>query len=206
MQGRYSVCTKSRPLIQEKLADQREGLLPTKIIRPSTFPWFIPIVVIVKKNGVGIRLCIIYRSDKDLSQVMVYSVPLKQNFIELNYSLRYFSLDMTSGFLRCRHDRIKRDEFRLLSPLWDYMYGCGCYLGSRMRLRYSRDCSIFPLCVLTISSSSQSRWIRRSVHDGRTRCKVWPIIIGSTVVHRQHSNFGVVGYVIHEGRAIVSRV
>ena len=46
------------PKFREKLADLIKGLLATKIIRPSTSPWASPIVVIIKKNGEDIRLCI----------------------------------------------------------------------------------------------------------------------------------------------------
>uniref|UniRef100_A0AAV1T816 Reverse transcriptase n=1 Tax=Peronospora matthiolae TaxID=2874970 RepID=A0AAV1T816_9STRA len=49
------------PKFREKLADLIKGLLSDKIIRPSTSPWASPIVVIIKKNGEDIRLCIDYR-------------------------------------------------------------------------------------------------------------------------------------------------
>ncbi|CAI5701136.1 unnamed protein product [Peronospora effusa] len=52
---------KVAPQFREKLADLIKGLLSAKIIQPSTSPWFSPIVIIVKKNGVDIRLCIDYR-------------------------------------------------------------------------------------------------------------------------------------------------
>ena len=46
------------PKFREKLAGLIKGLLSAKIIRPSTSPWASPIVVIIKKNGEDIRLCI----------------------------------------------------------------------------------------------------------------------------------------------------
>ena len=49
------------PKFREKLADLIKGLLSAKIIRPSISPWASPIVVIIKKHGEYIRLCITYR-------------------------------------------------------------------------------------------------------------------------------------------------
>ncbi|OWY90790.1 LOW QUALITY PROTEIN: reverse transcriptase [Phytophthora megakarya] len=46
-------------VFREKLADL--GLLSAKMINYSRSPWASPIVVIIKKNGVDIRLCIDYR-------------------------------------------------------------------------------------------------------------------------------------------------
>ncbi|EGZ13333.1 hypothetical protein PHYSODRAFT_512250 [Phytophthora sojae] len=53
-------CRKAAPQYREKLKQLIKGLLSTKMIKISTSPWASPIVVIVKKNGVDIRLCIDY--------------------------------------------------------------------------------------------------------------------------------------------------
>ena len=58
------------PKFREKLADLIKGLLSAKIIRPSTSPWASPIVVIIKKTGVDIRLCIDYRRVNQLTRLM----------------------------------------------------------------------------------------------------------------------------------------
>ncbi|CAI5722655.1 unnamed protein product [Peronospora destructor] len=52
---------KVAPQLREKLSDLIKGLLSSKIIQHSTSPWASPIVIIVKKNGVDIRLGIDYR-------------------------------------------------------------------------------------------------------------------------------------------------
>ncbi|OWZ07783.1 LOW QUALITY PROTEIN: reverse transcriptase [Phytophthora megakarya] len=54
-------CSKLRIQFREKLADLIKGLLSTKMINYSRSPWASPIVVIIKKNGVDIMLCINYR-------------------------------------------------------------------------------------------------------------------------------------------------
>ncbi|CAI5706525.1 unnamed protein product [Peronospora effusa] len=90
---------KVAPQFREKLADLIKGLLSSKIIQHSTSPWASPIVIIVKKNGVDIRLCIDYRMVNDLTRLMVYPMPLVNELLEdLDKALWYCSLDMASGF------------------------------------------------------------------------------------------------------------
>ena len=48
------------PKYREKLSDLIKGLLAAKIVQPYTSPWASPIVVIIRKNGVDIHLCIDY--------------------------------------------------------------------------------------------------------------------------------------------------
>ena len=87
------------PKFREKLADLIKGLLSAKIIRPSTSPWASPIVVIIKKNGVDIRLCIDYRQVNRLTRLMVYPMPLISELLQdMDKALWYCSLDMASGF------------------------------------------------------------------------------------------------------------
>ena len=87
------------PKYREKLSDLIKGLLAAKIVQPSTSPWASPIVVIIKKNGVDIRLCIDYRRVNQLTRLMVYPMPLISDLLEdLDKALWYCSLDMASGF------------------------------------------------------------------------------------------------------------
>uniref|UniRef100_A0AAV1U7Y1 Reverse transcriptase domain-containing protein n=1 Tax=Peronospora matthiolae TaxID=2874970 RepID=A0AAV1U7Y1_9STRA len=87
------------PKYREKLSDLIKGLLAAKIVQPSTSPWASPIVVIIKKNGVDIRLCIDYRRVNQLTRLMVYPMPLISELLEdLDKALWYCSLDMASGF------------------------------------------------------------------------------------------------------------
>ncbi|KAE9041066.1 hypothetical protein PR001_g4538 [Phytophthora rubi] len=65
----------------------------------STSPWVSPIVVIIKKNGIDIRLCIDYRLVNSLMRLMIYPMPLINDLVEdLDKVLWYCSLDMASGF------------------------------------------------------------------------------------------------------------
>jgi len=84
---------------KEKVADLIKGLLNAHMIQMSTSPWASPIVVIVKKNGVDIRLCIDYRVVNGLTRLMVYPMPLVNDLLEdLDKYLWFCSLDMASGF------------------------------------------------------------------------------------------------------------
>ncbi|KAE8989148.1 hypothetical protein PF011_g18890 [Phytophthora fragariae] len=91
---------KIAPRFREKVSDLFKGLLSAKIIRHSTSPWASPIVVIIKKNGVDIRLCIDYRLVNGLTKLMIYPMPLINDLLEdlLDMVLWYCSLDMASGF------------------------------------------------------------------------------------------------------------
>ncbi|OWZ12286.1 reverse transcriptase [Phytophthora megakarya] len=88
-----------RPEVSEKLADLIKGLLSAKMINYSRSPWASPIVVIIKKNGVDITLCIDYRLVNSLTQLMFYPMPLINDLLEdLESTLWFCSLDMASGF------------------------------------------------------------------------------------------------------------
>ncbi|KAE9157379.1 hypothetical protein PF005_g32854 [Phytophthora fragariae] len=90
---------KVAPQFREKLSQLLKGLLSAKIIQISTSPWASPIVVIIKKNGVDIRLCIDYRLINSLTRLMVYPMPLINDLLDdLDKVLWYCSLDMASGF------------------------------------------------------------------------------------------------------------
>ena len=71
-------------------------LLATKIICPSTLPWASPIVVVVEKNGVDIRLCIDHLTVNELTRLVVYPMSIINDFLQdLENALYYCSLDMT---------------------------------------------------------------------------------------------------------------
>uniref|UniRef100_A0AAV1V7B0 Reverse transcriptase n=1 Tax=Peronospora matthiolae TaxID=2874970 RepID=A0AAV1V7B0_9STRA len=90
---------RSHPNIGRSCQISSKGLLADKIVQPSTSTWASPIVVIIKKNGVDIRLCIDYRRVNQLTRLMVYPMPLISDLLEdLDKALWYCSLDMASGF------------------------------------------------------------------------------------------------------------
>ncbi|KAJ0390606.1 hypothetical protein ATCC90586_012010 [Pythium insidiosum] len=92
-------CRRVPPQHSEKLYELIKGLLDAGFIVPSTSPWASPIVIVVKKNGVDIRLCIDYRVVNELTRLMVYPMSIVQDLLEDLAAYRWFcSLDMASGF------------------------------------------------------------------------------------------------------------
>jgi len=87
------------PAILEKLFQLLKGLLGSGIIEVSESPWVSPIVVVLKKNGVDIRLCIDYRAVNAMTKLMIYPMPLINDLLEnMNSILWFCSLGMASGF------------------------------------------------------------------------------------------------------------
>ncbi|KAE9014155.1 hypothetical protein PR001_g15213 [Phytophthora rubi] len=82
---------KVAPQFREKLSDLIKGLLGARIIKMSTSPWASPIVVIIKKNGVDIRLCIDYRLVNSLTRLMIYPMPLINDLLEDLDKLLWYS-------------------------------------------------------------------------------------------------------------------
>ncbi|POM76615.1 Hypothetical protein PHPALM_6130 [Phytophthora palmivora] len=83
---------------REKLSDLIKGLISAKMIRYSRSPWASPIMVIVKKSGVDIRLCFDYRLVNSFTQLVIYPMPLINDLLEdLDKVLWYCSLDRASG-------------------------------------------------------------------------------------------------------------
>ncbi|KAJ8575379.1 hypothetical protein ON010_g3835 [Phytophthora cinnamomi] len=90
---------KVAPQFREKLFQLIKGLFSAKIIKHSTSPWASPIVVIIKKNGIDIKLCIDYRLVNSLTRLMIYPMALINDLLDdLDKVLWYCSLDMANGF------------------------------------------------------------------------------------------------------------
>ncbi|POM61379.1 hypothetical protein PHPALM_29615, partial [Phytophthora palmivora] len=52
-----------------------KGLLRAKLVSFSKSPWASPIVIVLKKNGVDIRLCIDYKKANAITMIMEYTMP-----------------------------------------------------------------------------------------------------------------------------------
>ncbi|KAE8965758.1 hypothetical protein PR001_g28626, partial [Phytophthora rubi] len=96
------VAQRSRPIRPEhlqKVYDLLKKLLETKLVEYSDSQWASPIVIVMKKNGVDIRLCIDYRLVNQLIKLMHYPLPLIDDLlIGFESAMWFLSLDMTSGF------------------------------------------------------------------------------------------------------------
>ncbi|GMF17649.1 unnamed protein product [Phytophthora fragariaefolia] len=83
----------------KKLYELFKGLLMAGLIAFSNSPWALPIVIVLKKNGVDIRLCIDYKMLDAITVLMEYAMPLVDDLLtELESYLWFCSLDAASGF------------------------------------------------------------------------------------------------------------
>ncbi|OWY91487.1 hypothetical protein PHMEG_00039921, partial [Phytophthora megakarya] len=78
----------------QKLYELLKGLLKAGLIAFSDSPWASPIVIVLKKNGQDIRLCIDYKMVSALTAIMEYTMPLADDLLtELENYLWFGSLD-----------------------------------------------------------------------------------------------------------------
>ncbi|GMF36175.1 unnamed protein product [Phytophthora fragariaefolia] len=107
------VVQRARPIKPQhlrKVYELLEKLVQTKLIEYSDLDWASPIVIVMKKNGVDIQLCIAYRLVNQLIKLMHYPLPLIDDLlIGFESTMWFMSLDMASGFwavpmtLRAKH-------------------------------------------------------------------------------------------------------
>ncbi|GMF41172.1 unnamed protein product [Phytophthora fragariaefolia] len=83
----------------KKLYELLKDLHKAGLIAFSNSPWASPIVIVLKKNGVDIRLCIDYKMVNAIAVLMEYAKPLVDDLLtELESYLWFSSLDAASGF------------------------------------------------------------------------------------------------------------
>ncbi|OWY90296.1 LOW QUALITY PROTEIN: reverse transcriptase, partial [Phytophthora megakarya] len=74
-------------------------LLENNLIEHSESQWASPIGIVLKKNGVDIRMCIDYRLVNNFIQLSSYPLPLIDDLlVGFEKALWFMSLDMASGF------------------------------------------------------------------------------------------------------------
>ncbi|KAH9120364.1 hypothetical protein AeMF1_007450, partial [Aphanomyces euteiches] len=88
-----------RPELLKKLFDLLRGLLDFGLITFSKSPWASPIVLVLKKGGKDIRLCIDYRGINELQELMRSPMPTLDGMLANFHAMQWFlSLDNASGF------------------------------------------------------------------------------------------------------------
>ncbi|POM64950.1 LOW QUALITY PROTEIN: Reverse transcriptase, partial [Phytophthora palmivora] len=83
------------PQVAIKVYELLKKLLETKLIEHSESPWASPIVIVLKKNGVDIRMCIDYRVVNSFIRLSNYPLPLIDDLlIGFEGAMWFMSLDM----------------------------------------------------------------------------------------------------------------
>ncbi|KAE9001585.1 hypothetical protein PR001_g17641 [Phytophthora rubi] len=91
------------PHIMIKVYELLKKLLETKLVEHSESPWATPIVIVLKKNGIDIRLCIDYRIVNGFIRLSNYPLPLIDDLlVGFESAMWFMSLDMASGFWAIR--------------------------------------------------------------------------------------------------------
>jgi len=91
------------PHIALKVYELLKKLLETGLIELSDSPWASPIVIVLKKNGVDIRMCIDYRVVNGFITLSNYPLPLIDDLlIGFESAMWFMSLDMATGFWAIR--------------------------------------------------------------------------------------------------------
>ncbi|OWY96104.1 hypothetical protein PHMEG_00033719 [Phytophthora megakarya] len=81
-----------------KLYELLNGLLKANLVSFSASQWASPIVIVLKKNGEDIRLCIDYKMVNAVTAIMEYAMPLVDDLLtDLDSYLWFCSLDAASG-------------------------------------------------------------------------------------------------------------
>ncbi|KAE8978271.1 hypothetical protein PF011_g23314 [Phytophthora fragariae] len=82
-----------------KLYELLKGLLTARLVSFSDSPWASPIVIVLEKNGIDIRLCIDYKRVNAITAIMEYAMPRVDYLLtEMKAYLWFCSLDAASGF------------------------------------------------------------------------------------------------------------
>ncbi|OWZ09759.1 hypothetical protein PHMEG_00017488 [Phytophthora megakarya] len=84
VQGHVPIKQRARrtPLrILEKLYELLKGLVQAGLITFSDSPWASPIVIVLKKNWVDIRLCSDYKRVNAVTTIMEYAMPLVDDLL-----------------------------------------------------------------------------------------------------------------------------
>ncbi|KAH9067427.1 hypothetical protein Ae201684P_021585 [Aphanomyces euteiches] len=118
-----------RPEHLQKLFELLRGLLSYGLITFSNSQWASPIVIVLKKGGSDIRLCIDYRGINDLQELMRSPMPTLDAMLSGFHAVQWLlSLDNASGFWVVRVTKRARLISAFICPLghfeWTRMGQC----------------------------------------------------------------------------------
>ncbi|OWZ01688.1 reverse transcriptase [Phytophthora megakarya] len=116
-------------------------LLKAELIEHSESEWSSPNVIVLKKNGIDIRMCIDYRLLNLLIKLSRYPLPLIDDLlVDFKSAMWFMSLDMASGFWALR----MTDRARLISA---FVCPFGPFQWLRMTFRLKNATLIYQSII-----------------------------------------------------------
>ena len=106
-----------------KLFELLKGLLTSGLVKFSKSQWASPIVIVMKKNKIDIRLCIDYRLVNAITIAMEYPMPLVEDLLDnFEMAMWFCSLDAASGFWAIEMTQRASDISAFVCPLGHFQW------------------------------------------------------------------------------------
>ncbi|KAE8985370.1 hypothetical protein PR002_g22661 [Phytophthora rubi] len=113
------------PHLSMKVYELIKKLLEKGLVEHSESPWASPIVIVLKKNGVDIRMCIDYRIVNTFIKLSNYPLPLIDDLlIGFESAMWFMSLDMASGFWAIRMTERAKLISAFVCPFRHFQWVC----------------------------------------------------------------------------------
>ncbi|OWZ08553.1 reverse transcriptase [Phytophthora megakarya] len=106
-----------------KVFELLKKLLEAELIEHLESEWSSPIVIVLKKNGINIRMCIDYRLLNLLIKLSRYPLPLIDDLpVDFKSAMWFMSLDMASGFWAVRMTEHAKLISAFVSPFGHFQW------------------------------------------------------------------------------------
>ncbi|WVZ76068.1 LOW QUALITY PROTEIN: hypothetical protein U9M48_024070 [Paspalum notatum var. saurae] len=112
------------PIEQEEVKKNIDELLAKGYIRPSSFPWAFPVLLVEKKDTNEKRICVDYRALNEVTIKNKYPLPrIDDLFDQLQGAYAFSKIDLRSGYhqLKIRPSDIPKTAFTTKYGLYEYL-------------------------------------------------------------------------------------
>ncbi|GMF18426.1 unnamed protein product [Phytophthora fragariaefolia] len=113
--------------IHDKIMIASGNALPSPAygVVATSIPWASPIVIVLKKNGLDIRLCVDYKLVNTVTMIMEYAMPLVDDLLtDLEAYLWFCLLDAASGFWAIMMTMRERKLSAFVCPIGHFEWLC----------------------------------------------------------------------------------